>query len=1072
MNGVALGLLVVLLRTTVFLGGAAIAVRLALKFGRPASPAVHRVVWLLVLLTGWFWWRLPVTIPYHETAARQQPASAVRAVEEQLPGQLWANAGQEASAEPIAAASPTPSRRLPADRGPAAVVRVNWSAAILGVWFSGMFVVVMVWIARYLRSLRQLRAAGPAEEAWVRQWDDLCVLNGIRTAIPFRATGNVGPLLCRAPRGYLLVVPAVLWQRLRPTERLSILQHELAHWKRRDLLKSTAIRLMALPHWFNPLSWLAAGWFDEAAEWACDEAAKGATSEGCREYAKALLQLDAVLGPRLSYHAAASGRGLSARVERLLRPQPEKDSLMKKTTIFAVALGLALLCLVRLELVAKEPASKGQAASTLPHGPVINFAAELGDKLTEAQRLYCEWDAETFGLPDPTRWQNLSSQEKAAKEEELLKQLSSDEESERVKAIDGLVALGSKKAVPGILKIAADRKEKNNWDRHTATRALGMLGDSSVVPELVSLTYHYNWNVRQWAQIALVRFTGQNFGRDVAAWRQWWEKQGGKPPISPDPVKWATSPEMLKYADPKAMDESDRQLLTQTERYGRPAQPTDNPPRIVSTSPADGAKEVDPATAEVTVTFDRDMASGCTWNGDGPDFPFLAGVNAFWRDRRTCVLPVKLQPGRSYRVGLNLFSPNFQAFCSVAGARALPTTINFATRGTRKPDGNAEASKRRPEPPTATPSSQAVAEGIGWERFRVGATREELIKAYGDPEPNPGNPWMKWTSRYHVDCICDQQGHAAEVRFNKGFSLPLTFGVKIGSSEKDVLSAYGIPDSVLLQSQAKMFVYHKRGVIMWVIDDKVFDFTVTERQAGDSMIGIGVALDKEENRVVVRAVFAGSPAASAGLQPGDELRQIDGQAVKADLADVVQRIRGPADAAVKIKVRKKDGKEIELAIPRRRFQLTGGNTDARPMGQAKAGTYWEKYQLWAGYQKGTGGVATNPEQAKKLLAELVKGAYVVTFRPVHGFAPKTPAEFLAKFMSNPVLKSTSTGLGGASFFRTKPQDGVLIGSFLTEIPDETRKALEATPAVEVISVEKLTPEKFIRHDASPQESLE
>ena len=73
-------------------------------------------------------------------------------------------------------------------------------------------------------------------------------------------------------------------------------------------------------------------------------------------------------------------------------------------------------------------------------------------------------------LAGPAQWQNLSSQQRAAKEEELLKQLSSDQESERVKAIDGLVALGSKKAVPEILKIAADRKEKNNWDRHTATR--------------------------------------------------------------------------------------------------------------------------------------------------------------------------------------------------------------------------------------------------------------------------------------------------------------------------------------------------------------------------------------------------------------------------------------------------------------------------------------------------------------------------------------------------------------------------------------------------------------------------
>ncbi len=547
MNGYGLALLVMLLRTTVFLSAAAIAVRLVLKFGRPASPTVHRAVWLLVLLTGWFWWRLPVTIPYYEAA----PAPAA--------DQGSFDMDDRASAVPVAAAISAGVRPMPADQGFLAPLRANWPLAVVAVWLFGMFVVVAVWITCYLRSLRQLRPVGRVEEIWVRQWEDLCARHGVREAIPFRATKSAGPLLCRLPQGHLLVVPSVLWQQLTPPGRLTILKHELAHWKRRDLLKSTLVRLLVLPHWFNPLAWAAAAWFDEAAEWACDEAAKGATLEGCQEYAKALLQLDAIFGPRLSYHAAASGRGLSARVQRLLCPHNEKDSIMKKAVVLGAALGLALLGLVRVNLVAQEPAEKGQAGM-LQKPIVTDIAAELGGKLTEKQRLYCQWDAKTFGLPDLTKWQRLTPQEKVAKEEELLKQLASDDESERVKAIDDLVALGSMKAVPAILNIAADRKEKNNWDRHTATRALAMLGDPSVVPELVQLTYHYNWNVRQWAQIALVRLTGQNFGRDVAAWRQWWEKQGGKPPISAETVAWATSPEMLQYADPKSMDEADRQF--------------------------------------------------------------------------------------------------------------------------------------------------------------------------------------------------------------------------------------------------------------------------------------------------------------------------------------------------------------------------------------------------------------------------------------------------------------------------------------------------------------------------------
>ena len=226
-----------------------------------------------------------------------------------------------------------------------------------------------------------------------------------------------------------------------------------------------------------------------------------------------------------------------------------------------------------------------------------------------------------------------SAEEKTAAEDRFLEQLSSDQESQRVEAIDALVGLGSKKAVSPILQIAAERKEKNNWDRHTACRALGMLGDQSVVPELVHLTYHYNWNTRQWAQISLLRLTGQNFGRDVAAWRQWWQKQGGKPPISGETVVWATSPRLLSELegaeDPNKQEELDRQAMETIIKARKP--------QIVSLTPPNGAKDVDPAVRELRVRFDVPMAKGFSWTGGGSAFPKSPeGKGPFWsEDRKT-----------------------------------------------------------------------------------------------------------------------------------------------------------------------------------------------------------------------------------------------------------------------------------------------------------------------------------------------------------------------------------------------------------------------------------------------------
>ena len=104
-------------------------------------------------------------------------------------------------------------------------------------------------------------------------------------------------------------------------------------------------------------------------------------------------------------------------------------------------------------------------------------------------------------------------------------------------------------------------------------------------------------------------------------------------------------------------------------------------PQIVSTTPARGASDVDPALKEITVTFDQDMEEGMSWTGGGSEFPPIPeDKKAHWRDKRTCVLPVKLQGGRHYRVGIN--SVSYRNFRSAAGVPALTSAIWFTTSGT------------------------------------------------------------------------------------------------------------------------------------------------------------------------------------------------------------------------------------------------------------------------------------------------------------------------------------------------------------------------------------------------------
>src|SRR5579872_1226894 len=59
----------------------------------------------------------------------------------------------------------------------------------------------------------------------------------------------------------------------------------------------------------------------------------------------------------------------------------------------------------------------------------------------------------------------------------------------------------------------------------------------------------------------------------------------------------------------------------QPVRLSSMAQGKSAPPKILFTKPADGATDVDPGLAEITVTFDQEMGEGFSWTGGGPEYP-------------------------------------------------------------------------------------------------------------------------------------------------------------------------------------------------------------------------------------------------------------------------------------------------------------------------------------------------------------------------------------------------------------------------------------------------------------------
>ena len=105
------------------------------------------------------------------------------------------------------------------------------------------------------------------------------------------------------------------------------------------------------------------------------------------------------------------------------------------------------------------------------------------------------------------------------------------------------------------------------------------------------------------------------------------------------------------------------------------------PPVVVKTVPQAGNTHVDAATVtSVQVTFSKQMADGSwAWaNISADSFPTMTGQPSYDKKRRTCTLPVKLEPGKAYAIWLN--TEKFQDFRDTDGRPAIPYLLVFETK--------------------------------------------------------------------------------------------------------------------------------------------------------------------------------------------------------------------------------------------------------------------------------------------------------------------------------------------------------------------------------------------------------
>jgi carboxyl-terminal processing protease len=87
--------------------------------------------------------------------------------------------------------------------------------------------------------------------------------------------------------------------------------------------------------------------------------------------------------------------------------------------------------------------------------------------------------------------------------------------------------------------------------------------------------------------------------------------------------------------------------------------------------------------------------------------------------------------------------------------------------------------------------------------------------------------------------------------------------------------------------------------------------------------GIGIEVSMEDEEVVVVSPFDGSPAAEAGIRPGDVIATIDGAPVNTTtLADTIGRMRGKEGTTVKLGILREGSAEpLQFTVKRSRVEL-------------------------------------------------------------------------------------------------------------------------------------------------------
>jgi uncharacterized protein (TIGR03435 family) len=214
--------------------------------------------------------------------------------------------------------------------------------ALFVIWSVGAAIVLLYWVMRWRQVRRTIRFASSLGDARVSGvLDRLIRQDAVRRRVRLVVSDDsIEPAVFGILRPVLLW-PRQLTNRLHDDQIAAILEHELAHVRRRDNLSALLHAAVQAVFWFHPLVWWVGRRLVEEREHACDEAVLSRGSSP-QVYAESILQTCwRSVQLRGACVASVAGSGLAARIERIMRgPKLMSRRWLRNSVIAAGTLSL------------------------------------------------------------------------------------------------------------------------------------------------------------------------------------------------------------------------------------------------------------------------------------------------------------------------------------------------------------------------------------------------------------------------------------------------------------------------------------------------------------------------------------------------------------------------------------------------------------------------------------------------------------------------------------------------------------------------------------------------------------